>query len=237
MKIEPAELSNIIEQNYSHLMPDFFKMQTEYLTSINVIYGDLDASLVAMVITNQLCKKTLKINNNLDNISFKYFYEKVNFQLQVSTLKIKDVSLTLNLPRETVRRKKLKLIEDNIITFDEKNKLYVLNAAKIDKKILEIQIYNVSKFLSKFSIFFTRNKFFVKEVSREQMKKDVDEKFLIYLTKFLDFQIAYFANLKTIMDIESVFISILCSLNTFNSSRYKNEKIRNKVVQKTQTTS
>ena len=60
MKIEPAELSNIIEQNYSHLMPDFFKMQTEYLTSINVIYGDLDASLVAMVITNQLYKKTLK---------------------------------------------------------------------------------------------------------------------------------------------------------------------------------
>ena len=73
MKIEPAELSNIIEQNYSHLMPDFFKMQSEYLTSINVIYGDLDASLVAMVITNQHCKKTLKKNNNLGNISFKYF--------------------------------------------------------------------------------------------------------------------------------------------------------------------
>ena len=154
MKIEPSELSNIIEQNYSHLMPDFFKMQTEYLTSINVIYGDLDASLVAMVITNQLCKKTLKKNNNLGNISFKYFYEKVNFQLQVSTFKIKDVSSTLNLPRETVRRKKMKLIEDNIIIFDEKNKLYILNAAKIDKKILEIQIYNVSKFLFKFSMFF-----------------------------------------------------------------------------------
>ena len=60
MKIEPSELLNIIEQNYSHLIADFFKMETEYLTSLNIIYGDLDASLVAMVITNQLCKKTLK---------------------------------------------------------------------------------------------------------------------------------------------------------------------------------
>ena len=224
MKIEPSELSNIIEQNYSHLMPDFLKMQTEYLTSINVVYGDLDASLVAMVITNQLYKKTLKKNNNLGNISFKYFYEKVNFQLQVSTFKIKDVSSTLNLPRETVRRKKMKLIEDNIITFDKKNKLYILNAAKIDKKILEIQIYNVSKFLSKFYVFLTNNKSFIKGITLEQIKKDVDEKFFIYLTKFLDFQIAYFANLKKVMDIESVFIFILCALNTLGSKEFKKEK-------------
>lgn len=224
MKIEPSELSNIIERNYSHLMPDFFKMQTEYLTSINVIYGDLDASLVAMVITNQLYKKTLKKNNNLGNISFKYFYEKVNFQQQVSTFKIKDLSSTLNLPRETVRRKKLKLIEDNIITFDKKNKLYILNASKIDKKVLDIQIYNVSKILSKFSVFLTNYKIFIEEISPEQIKKDIDEKFSIYLTKFLDFQIAYFSNLKRIMDIESAFIFVLCALNTLGSKEFKKEK-------------
>ena len=224
MKIEPSELSNIIEQNYSHLMPDFFKMQTEYLTSINVIYGDLDASLVAMVITNQLYKKTLKKNNNLGNISFKYFYEKANFHQQASTFKIKDLSSTLNFPRETARRKKLKLIEDNIITFDEKNKLYILNASKIDKKVLDIQIYNVSKILSKFSVLLTNNKSFIKEISPDQIKKDIEEKFFIYLTKFLDFQIAYFANLKSIMDIESTFIFVLCALNTLSSKEFKKGK-------------
>ena len=94
----------------------------------------------------------------------------------------------------------------------------------IDKKILEIQIYNVSKFLSKFSVFFSQNKFFIKEVNRDQIKKDIDEKFLVYLTKFLDFQIAYFANLKTVMDIESAFITLLCALNTLTSNGHKNEK-------------
>ena len=52
MKFEADKLSKIIEENYSHLMPDFFEMQTEYLASLNVIYHDLDASLVAMVITS-----------------------------------------------------------------------------------------------------------------------------------------------------------------------------------------
>ena len=52
MKFEPAKLSRVIEQNYSHLMPDFFKMQTEYLASLNIIYKDLDAALVAMVLTS-----------------------------------------------------------------------------------------------------------------------------------------------------------------------------------------
>ena len=205
-------------------MPNFFEMQTEYLASLNIIYGDLDASLVAMVITSQLYKDTIKINGNLGNISIKSFYEKKNIKLPVSNFKIKEISSTLNLPRETVRRKKDRLIKDKIIIFDKKNNLYSLNTDRIDKKILEVQIYNISKFLSKFSVFFTQNNSFVREVSQKQIEKDVNEKFLIYLTKFLDFQISYFASLKTIMDIESVFISILCTLNTLTAKKYKNEK-------------
>ena len=47
MKFETSKLTKVIEQNYSHLMPDFFEMQTEYLVSLNIIYSDLDASLIA----------------------------------------------------------------------------------------------------------------------------------------------------------------------------------------------
>ena len=118
---------NIIEQNFSHLMPDFFEMQTEYLASLNITYDDLDASLVAMAITNNLYKNTIKKNGNLNNISFKNLYDKDNFQLSVTTFKIREISSILNLPRETVRRKIGKLIEDKIIIFNKKNKLFTLN--------------------------------------------------------------------------------------------------------------
>lgn len=214
MKFEATKLSKVIEQNYSHLMPDFFEMQTEYLASLNIIYRDLDASLVAMVLTSQLYKNIISQVKTKEKISLKYFYQKENFKLPVSAFKIKEISTILNLPRETVRRKKEKLINDKLIILDKKNKLYALNTDMIEQKILDIQISNLSKFLSKFSYFFSKNRFFVKEVSKDQIKKDVEEKFLLYLTKFLDFQISYFSKMKTLADIESVFILLLCTLNT-----------------------
>ena len=59
MKFEQAQITKIIEQNYSHLVSDFFEMQTEYLASLNIIYHDLDASLVAMFLTSKLYKNKL----------------------------------------------------------------------------------------------------------------------------------------------------------------------------------
>ena len=230
MKFEAVKITQIIEQNFSHLMPDFYEMQTEYLASLNIIYDDLDASLVAMVLTNFLYKEQL--NNkyiSINDFSFKNFYKKEKFKLPVSSFKIKDVSKLLNLPRETVRRKKEKLVKDQIIILDKKNKIYILNTAKIDRKIIENHIDNLSKFLSKFSAFFNKNNFIINEVSKDEIKKDVDKKFLIYLTKFLDYQIGYFANLKSILDIESIFISLLCNLNTLSSSsKSKNEPLNTK---------
>ena len=230
MKFEASKLSKIIEQNYSHLMPDFFEMQTEYLASLNIIYHDLDASLVAMVITSDLYKNSVKQSNSADDMSLKNFYKKDNYKLPISSFKIKDISSKLNLPRETVRRKKEKIIKDKLIILDKKNKLYALNTDMVEERILNLQIDNLSKFLSKFSVFFSKNKLFVREVSKDQIKEDVENKFLLYLTKFLDFQISYFSKMKTLVDIESIFIILLCALNTTAQIKKKEEPMSSKDI-------
>jgi len=219
MKFEQAQITKIIEQNYSHLVSDFFEMQTEYLASLNIIYHDLDASLVAMFLTSKLYKNKIDNFDNNKKVSLKYFYQSDNNGLPYSDFKIKEISSMLNLPRETVRRKKEKLIKDKLILVDKKKKYFYLNTSMVAENIIKIQINNLSKFLSKFSFFFSKNKFFVNEVSKEQIKKDVEEKFLLYLVKFLDFQIAYFSKMKTLIDIESSFIFLLCALNT--TSKFK----------------
>ena len=230
MKFEPNKLSKVIEQNYSHLMPDFFEMQTEYLASLNIIYHDLDASLVAMVLTSELYKSRIKDDEINGNISLKNFYNKSAYRLPINSFKIKEISSLLNLPRETVRRKKEKLIKDKLILVDKKNKMYTLNTDMVEEKIINLQIANLSKFLSKFSYYFSRNRFFVKEVSKDEIMKDVERKFLKYFIKFLDFQIAYFAKCKTLVDIESVFIVLLCGLNTTAQIKKKVEPISSKDI-------
>ena len=130
MKIEPNKITKVIEQNYTHLMPDFFKMQTEYLASLNMIYNDLDASLVAMVLTSQFYKNIIKNNNGSDNYSVKHFYRVNNFQIPISVYKIKDIASLLNLPRETVRRKVLHLNKIKLLDY-RKNGISVGSEYKI----------------------------------------------------------------------------------------------------------
>ena len=230
MKFDPSKLSKVIEQNYSHLIPDFLEMQTEYLASLNIIYHDLDASLVAMVLTCELYKSRIKNEKLNGNIALKNFYEKPYHKLPVNFFKIKEISNLLNLPRETVRRKREKLIKDKLIILDKKKKTYSLNTDMIEREIINLQILNLSKFLSKFSFYFSKNRLFIKEVSRDEIKKDVEEKFLIYFTKFLEFQISYFAKCKTLVDIESVFIVLLCGLNTTSQIKKKEAPISSKDI-------
>jgi len=225
MKFDPEKLSKIIEQNYSHLMPDFFEMQTEYLASLNIIYHDLDASLVAMVLTSRLYKQLINESGSEEKVSLKHFYQKNNYKLPINSFKIKEISSLLNLPRETVRRKKEKIIKDRLIILDKKKKMYDFNSEMVDRKVIDAQIENLSKFLSKFSIYFSKNKFFMRAVSKEKIKQDVEDKFLLYLTKFLDFQISYFSKMKSIVDIESVFIILLCALNSTSQLRKKEDPI------------
>ena len=107
MKIEAIKVSKIIEQNFTYIMHDFYEMQIEYLSSLNINFKDLDASLVVMVLANKLYKTHIKNNTFKNIISFKNSYPKSNYKIEGSSLKIKEISKILNLPRETVRRKKI----------------------------------------------------------------------------------------------------------------------------------
>ena len=90
MKFEAVKITKVLEQNFTHLMRDLYEMQTEYLASLNLIYDDLDASLVAMVLTNQLYKNTIESINSRESISFRNFYQKNNFNLPVAFFKIQE---------------------------------------------------------------------------------------------------------------------------------------------------
>ena len=232
MELNNKTVSAVLEKNYSILMPIFYEMQTEYLASLNVIYDDLDASMVAMVLTNELYKKKVNSNeiNNYENIGFKNFYNMDKYYLISSSLRINKISSVINVPRETVRRKRDKLIDDKILFFDEKKKSISLNTDKIDKRILDLQIENLTKFLSKFIDYFISHNFISRIITRDQIKKDLEKKFLIYLTKFLDFQILYFSNLKKHNDIESIFIVLLCMLNSTSQLRKENKVMNYKNV-------
>ena len=123
MKFEPTKLSKVIEHNFSYLMPDFYEMQTEYMSSMKILCGDLDASFVAMFLTNKFYQSEIKENYLSNKVTTKNFYQKNKFNTPLTKFKINEISNAIGIPRETVRRKKLKLIENKFIKLDRKKNL------------------------------------------------------------------------------------------------------------------
>ena len=125
MKIEPTKLSKVIERNFSYLMPDFYEMQTEYMKSMNTIYKDLDTALIAMFLTNKFYQSENKENYLSNNVSTKKFYRKNNSKVRPSKIKINEISNATGIPRETVRRKKIKLTKNKFIILNKKKKIFL----------------------------------------------------------------------------------------------------------------
>ena len=228
MKFEPVKLSKVIERNFSYLIPDFYKMQTEYMHSMNNIYNDLDATLVAMFLTNKLYQSENKENHLSNNVSTKNFYQKNKFKASFTKFKINEISNAIGIPRETVRRKKLKLIENKFIKLDRKKKSYFLNNSLIDKKIFEPKIKISSKMLSNYCIFFSNKDVFDKDLDFVAFKNDIEKKFILYLPIILNFQISYLTAWRKFVDMQCLFIGVLCALNTSTQLR-KNSISTNKI--------
>jgi len=215
MKFEPDKVSKIIEQNYSLLAPDFFEMETDYLNSMYAIYKDLDASLIVMVLTKKIYEEAIiEESRNANRISLKSFYLEKKYSVPFTKFKIKEISNILNLPRETIRRKKIKLIKDKFILFNKKKKTYSLNIEMINETIIKTQIEITSKFLSNYCIFFSQKNNIFEDMTFDSFKNEINKKFLLYLPIFLNFQLSYFSNFKKIADMQCLFITLLCALNT-----------------------
>ena len=218
MKIDPAKISKIIESNFSYLMPDFYQMETEYLLSMNNIYKDLDATLIAMFLTNKYYQNDIKENHLSNNVSNKILNQNIS-KVPTPKFKINEISNGTGIPRETVRRKKIKLI---------KNKFIILNKGLIDKKILEPQIEISSKMLLNCCNFFLNKNVFSKELDLVLFKNDIEKKFMSYLPIFLNFQISYMTQWRKFFDMECLFIAVLCALNTTTHIRRRSKNF-NKV--------
>ena len=221
MKIEPAKLSKFIEQNYSYLMPYFYEMQIEYMNSMNDIYKDLDTALIAMFLTNKLYQSENKENYLSNNVSTKNFYQKNKIKAPFTKFKINEISKALSIPRETVRRKKIKLTKNKFIILNKKKKSLHINTRLINEKILAPQLKISSKMLSNYCIFFSNKGFFNKDLDLVSFKNDIEKKFTLYLPIFLNFQISYFTNWRKFMDMECLYIAVLCGLNTTTQLKRK----------------
>ena len=124
IEFQSANISKILINNYSNLMSEFFEMQSQFLSLRYKAHGNLEtSSIIICFIRNVHLSIVRQREKNLDyNISLDNFLKNLK---KIDSPKQKIISIVneTGIPKETVRRKIINLVEKEYI-FSNKNREY-----------------------------------------------------------------------------------------------------------------
>ena len=112
------QILNVLENNYSSIGPQWTAHQMEWANSIYSSFKDHEKYMIVIY----LIKKTLDFySSNFVKLTYDQFYSKD--KVEIEQFNIIEISKTLNIPKESARRKIVEL-EKALVIKREKKKLY-----------------------------------------------------------------------------------------------------------------
>ena len=230
-----AKIEKVLVKNYEKIIAPFYEMQTNFLSSRYKINKSLESSNILTLLGKGLHLAILREREKyLDfDISLNNFY-KINDYLREKKYsldhgyKIVTIVQKTGIPKETVRRKLKKLVDEKVVNFDNKNKIYNYNLTnqneELYKKFIEDDINSLSRFLSHV----IRNMGF--ELKIKNIENEIKSKFSFYYYHFYSCQLDWLRMWQTkLKDVDLVFIAIQALIPTL---KYTDEiKAKNKTKQ------
>ena len=234
LKLYSSELlSKIVYKNRDAILAEFYEMQSNFLTAHYKINKSSETTNILTLLGRNFHleifrqrEKDLSFDISLSSfIKINHFSESNNFG-EKSGIKIVSIVESTGIPKETVRRKLNKLLEDKVIRHDKKNKTYYYNptqsTSEIFKNFIEQDIKSVAKFI------FTVSKYLNLNLKLKFIENEIKSQFSFYYYHFYSCQIAWMKMWqKQIKDVDLVFITIQALIPTLRNKNKsnKNDKI------------
>jgi len=225
-KIDPSDLSILLESHYAELMSSFYETQSEFLVRMYKKYNSIETAHIILCFSRNVHLEIIRQrekNLNFD-VSLDKFWE--NFQTinkPIETI-ASIVKMTL-IPKETVRRKINKLVNENLLSSIKNAKGFSLKLLEKDKDLyfehMEKQIESFSKFISKFAKHFDTN------LNLGVIKKEIVSEFSFYWYHFLSCQLNWLKMWQGKINDNNLLIIILQTV--IPTLQYANKKIKNDI--------
>jgi len=221
-KFDNNEIAQVLSSNTQVLMKHWIKFQQEWINNIYKQFKDYDKYIILMY----LVSKSWEQDANL----FKFFsmdeyYSKVEIRLQ--NISLKELSESLKIPKETIRRKLVELEKKNFIK--KEGQIFFLTKSALNLQKPENSIKNISIFLEKLSILLSAQDWFGPSIKREDIKLYFKKYYTIFWNHFFKLQIPFLIRWKTIFgDLESFVIwgNMGINQNIFLEKNYKKVDIK-----------
>ena len=219
---DSTEIGLALSSNPFVLMKYWIKFQQEWVSNIYTQFKDHDKYIILMY----LISKTWEDSSNL----FKYYsidsyYSKS--EINLPNISLSEISISLNIPRETIRRKLIELEKQNIIKREGQKISLGQLALSLQKPVTSIRTLSI--FFEKLSILLSAQDWFGPSINREEIELYFNKYYTVFWNHFFKMQIPFLIRWKTVFgDLESWVIWANMGIN----QSLNLEKISKSVIKK-----
>ena len=230
-KISENEIHKIIVENFNEIAPIYYKLLSEWANSSFNKFQDIDKYLIILYLINKDFDYYIK-NELVESYDTFFLYDK---SLELDRINIIEISKNLNIPKESARRKILRLEEFGVLKKIGK-KIYIDRSAfKLVQPKNTLQ--NLSSLLSKIAELCEKNNLINQSKQFDEISNEIKNNFTYCWYYFFEF-IFIFTNRwkKQVGDLEIFSVGMVImwhslvtksyQANGWNFSKWKKIKIK-----------
>jgi len=199
-KFDNKEIAQVLSANTLILMKHWIKFQQEWINNIYKPFKDHDKYIVLMYLISK------SWDDDLDLFKFysidEYYSKK---EIRLPNISLLELSESLKIPKETIRRKLVELEEQSLIK--REGQIIFLAQSVLNLQKPENSIKNISIFFEKLSILLSAQDWFGSTIKREDVELYFKKYYTIFWNRYFQLQIPFLVRWKKIFgDLESFII-------------------------------
>tara|TARA_B100000780_G_scaffold225995_1_gene165172 strand:- start:450 stop:1487 length:1038 start_codon:yes stop_codon:yes gene_type:complete len=206
-KIYSEDIVRVLENRYSTMGPIWVSHQMDWCNGVYASFKDHDKFLIIIF----LIKKTLDFySSNFTKLDYNQFYSMET--VEIERFNIKEISLALNIPKESTRRKVLELRKIGAIRKNKKK--IIIDRSKFFFTKPENSIKRVSRFLTVLSDMCEDESVLPKKITSEKIELVIKKNFSYIWKLYYEVQIPMMIRYKKIFeDLDTFHIFGTCVVN------------------------
>ena len=223
--LNKEEVFEILSRVNHEALAPFYKFQQTWVHNAYAEFKDFDTYLILMYLKQKIF---MDYSDRFHYMSIDTYYKQE--KISIEKINLIEISISLNIPKETLRRK-INYLQEKKIIFRSGKSIYLNSSAlEITKPIKSLPL--LALFFEKISNILSKEDWFGKPLTREVIAKFIHNHYTVCWEYFYRFQIPYLTrHRKAFEDLESwnIWSSIaLTQAAAFNDENQKitKEKLR-----------
>ena len=212
-KINSEEIFILFQKKYSEIIPVWLPLQVQWMNEAYRTFYDYEKFMIVM----HLLAKTFEFyGGNFVKLNYEEYFNQ-NY-VEIEKLNVMEIANSLNIPKETARRKVIELQE--LGTIKRLKKKIIIDRETWPNIKPKDTMIRVSRFLSTLSKILYDEELIEKTFSSEYIVDVAKENFSYVWKLYYDMQIPMLLNFKEILgDIESFHVHGICLVNQALNSK------------------